>query len=489
MRQLAHTALELSLYASPCACHSHSASTILHPHNHRHFHATPKQQQLGDYAFEFTASTIRWGRGVTIEAAAELSKRQAKRVLVITDPIVSKLETFHNLRVALETLKVPYEVFDNVRVEPTDKSFMEAINFARKYKPDAFLSFGGGSVIDTAKAANLYSKYPDADLMDFVNYPVGKGKLVPGPIFPHYAIPTTAGTGSETTGQSIFDLVDLKAKTGIGSKFLKPTLGLIDPENTKSMPTEVAISSAWDVLCHCLESYTAVPYEHRRLPRPTPISPFTRPAYQGSNPVSDIWSIASLRIIAKHFLPAVLHNSRESHEQVTLAATYAGIGFGNAGVHLCHALSYPISGLNKHLDHVKYIHPGYKVNHPLVPHGVSVAIPAPAVFRFTAHANPARHLECARILNSGLDESQRIKGLEDSKHENDGDYAGQVLSETILKYMELTKVPLGITKIGYKSADIPDLVKGALPQKRITSLAPLYLDDQFARIFETSLEY
>ena len=124
---------------------------------------------------------------------------------------------------------------------------------------------GGGSTIDTAKAVNLYVTYPPADFLDYVNPPIGKGIPVPGPLKPLFAIPTTAGTGSETTGVSIFDLTRMHAKTGIASRRLKPTLGLLDPENTRSMPPQVAASSGLDILSHAIESYTALPYTWQAL--------------------------------------------------------------------------------------------------------------------------------------------------------------------------------------------------------------------------------
>jgi len=174
-----------------------------------------------------------------------------------------------------------------------------------------------------------------------VNPPIGKGLPVPGPLKPLIAIPTTAGTGSETTGVSIFDLIKMHAKTGIASRRLKPTLGLLDPENTRTMPAQVAASSGLDILSHAVESFTALPYSDR----PLPDRPLLRPAYQGSNPISDIWSLQALRMVAQYLVRAVEDPSDdEARANMLLAASYAGVGFGNAGVHLPHGMSYPVSG-------------------------------------------------------------------------------------------------------------------------------------------------
>lgn len=210
----------------------------------------------------------------------------------------------------------------------------EAIEFAKPYRPDAFLAVGGGSVMDTAKLMNLYTEYPDADFMDFVNAPLGKGRPIEKKLKPLIAIPTTAGTGSETTGTAIFDLVAKRAKTGIAHRNLKPTLGICDPLNTKTMPSAVKAASGLDVLCHSLESWTAIPY-NTRSPRPS--NPILRPAYQGANPISDIFSLSALRSTVK-YLPRAVKDPEdyEAQSEMLLAATLAGVGFGNAGVHLCH---------------------------------------------------------------------------------------------------------------------------------------------------------
>src|SRR5208283_1180012 len=145
-------------------------------------------------------------------------------------PVQTVLESLH-------ANGISFVLYDRVRVEPTDESFLDAIAFARQSQYDAFVAVGGGSVIDTAKAVNLYTTYPPTDFLDYVNPPIGRGIPVPGPLKPLFAIPTTAGTGSETTGVSIFDLIRMHAKTGIASRRLKPTLGLLDPDNTRSMPS------------------------------------------------------------------------------------------------------------------------------------------------------------------------------------------------------------------------------------------------------------
>ena len=275
-----------------------------------------------EIAFEMAASSVRFGTGVTREVGMDLADLGARQVLVITDPVLADMAPVETVLESLDSAGVGFVLYDRVRVEPTDESFLDAIAFANQAPYDAFVAVGGGSAIDTAKAVNLYVTYPPADFLDYVNPPIGKGIPVPGPLKPLFAIPTTAGTGSETTGVSIFDLMRMHAKTGIASRRLKPTLGLLDPENTRSMPAQVAASSGLDILSHAIESYTALPYTGR----PYPERPLVRPAYQGSNPISDVWSLQALRMVAQYIVRAVDDPSDdEARANMLLAASYAGV--------------------------------------------------------------------------------------------------------------------------------------------------------------------
>lgn len=388
-------------------------------------------------------------------------------MLLITDPVLKNKAPVHTVLESLAENGLSYDLYDRVRVEPTDESFLDAIAFAKQSRYGALVAVGGGSTIDTAKAVNLYTSYPPSDFLDYVNPPIGKGLPVPGPLKPLIAIPTTAGTGSETTGVSIFDLTRMHAKTGIASRRLKPTLGLLDPENTRTMPPQVAASSGLDILSHAVESYTAMPFTGR----PSPARPTLRPAYQGSNPISDIWSVQALRMVAQYLIRAVEDPSDdEARANMLLAASYAGVGFGNAGVHLPHGMSYPVSGKVK-----TYRAPGYVTDHPLVPHGFSVILNAPSVFRFTARANPERHLQAAEAL--GADVSRT--------HPDD---AGNILADRITWFMQRLKTPNGLKEVGYGSSDIPALVEGTLPQHRVTKLSPRPAGpEELSRLFEGAM--
>ncbi|MGC1299427.1 MAG: hydroxyacid-oxoacid transhydrogenase [Alloacidobacterium sp.] len=420
-----------------------------------------------EIAFEMAASNLRFGAGVTREVGMDLADLGMRNALVITDPILRRMHPLQTVIESLDAERIAYTVYDRVRVEPNDESFRDAIAFAEQSDYGAIVAVGGGSTIDTAKAVNLYSCYPPEDFLDYVNPPIGKGLPVPGPLKPLIAIPTTAGTGSETTGVSIFDLSKMHAKTGIASRRLKPTIGLLDPENTRTMPAQVAAATGLDVLSHAVESYTALPYSDR----PLPDRPLVRPAYQGSNPISDVWSLQAMRMVARYLVRAVEDPSDdEARANMMLASCYAGIGFGNAGVHLPHGMSYPVSGMVK-----GYFESGYPGDHAMVPHGYSVVLNAPAVFRFTASANPQRHLDAAEALGAN------ISGVLPAD-------AGKVLSDRIIWFIERLKLPNGLRALGYTSSDLPALVEGTLPQHRVTKLSPRPAGaEEFARLFEEAL--
>jgi len=405
--------------------------------------------------FQMDSSGIKVGKGATREVGTDMARLGCRRVLVVTDPRVAELEP---VAVAMEALRregIEADLFDRVRVEPTDASFGEAIAAAAEGRYDGFVAVGGGSTIDTAKAANLYSTFP-APLLTYVNPPIGEGKPVPGPLKPLVAIPTTAGTGSETTGVAIFDLEAMHAKTGIAHRALRPSLGIVDPDNTRSMPPMVAACSGLDVLSHALESFTALPYHERTAPE----SPALRPAYQGANPISDVWAARAIELVAANLSRAVADPADdEARANMLLAAMYAGIGFGNAGVHLPHGMSYPVSGMVR-----DFVPAGYPAGRPIVPHGMSVILHAPAVFRFTAPADPTRHLEAARLMGAAT----RGAAPED---------AGEILAGAVVDVMRRVGMPNGLAAVGFGPEDVDALVAGTLPQHRVTKLSPRPADE------------
>src|SRR5258706_1586068 len=233
-------------------------------------------------AFSVDISSIAFGPGVLKEVGENARALGMKRGALFTDKRVGALECVADALASLRAADIQVEIYDEARVEPTDESFLAASLFAAEGRFDGYVSVGGGSVIDTCKAANLYATWP-AGFLDYVNAPIGAGRAVPGALKPHIACPTTCGTGSQCTGIAVFDLLSKQVKTGIASKRLKPALALVDPTTTYTLPRNVVAASGFDVLSHALESYTARPYTLRKRAAARPVS-------QGANPLSDIVS-------------------------------------------------------------------------------------------------------------------------------------------------------------------------------------------------------
>ena len=418
---------------------------------------------MSESVFTYGAPGLKFGNGASDEIGYDLSLYDAHRVLLITDPGVAA--TGHPARVAEQMRGFGMEVvvFDRVHVEPTDESLIEAIDFGRAEGPfDAFVAVGGGSAIDTAKAVNLLCTN-EGELMDYINAPVGKARAPKNPLKPLVAVPTTTGTGSESTTICVMDVLSLKVKTGISHARLRPTLAVVDPALTLTQPAGVTASAGMDILCHALESYTARPFDSYERK-----SPEQRVPYCGSNPIADMWSEKSMSLLAKAFRRAVHHGDDAlAREEMAMAATFAGLGFGNAGVHIPHANAYPIAG------RVRDFHPAdYPADEPMVPHGMAVSLTAPEAFRWTFEASPERHLKAAALL--------------DPDHGHEGPDA---LPAVLAALMRDINIPNGLGEVGYGEGDVDDLVDGAMKQQRLLATAPREVtEDDAATILRSSLE-
>ena len=412
------------------------------------------------------APPVKLGLGATAEVGYELRRLGVTKVLVVTDPHLAELGLPARVGGIIEREGIETELYDRAHVEPTDVSIREALRALEGQEFDGYVAVGGGSSIDTAKAIDLFKTHP-ADLMRYVNRPIGEGAPVPGPLRPLVAVPTTAGTGSECTPVCVVDFLDLRVKSGISHAHLRPHLALVDPLNTLSMPAAVTAAGGYDVLCHALESYTALPYDRRpRWP-----SPADRPAYIGANPISDVWCEQALTLVGRHLRRAVLNpDDLEARAGMSSAATFAGMGFGNAGVHVPHAAAYPIAGLVG-----DYRPRGYAVEEAMVPHGQSVVVTAPAALAFTYPTSPERHLRAAELLGADLRGVTAANGRD-------------VLPAVVSALVADTGGPRGLADFGYGEADLPALVDGTLQQARLLACCPRPLGrSELADILRASL--
>jgi len=419
---------------------------------------------MTETVFTYAAPHLKFGSGASAEIGHDLAATGARRVLLVTDAGVAA--TGHPARIAEQMTGrgLAVTTYDAVRVEPTDGSLSDAIGFARAAGPfDAIVAVGGGSAIDTAKAVNLLTTNP-GELLDYLNPPVGGGRAPSEPLLPLVAVPTTTGTGSESTPVCVLDVVSQHVKTGISHPRLRPTAAVVDPELTFSQPAMVTAAAGMDVLCHALESYTARWFGDFPAKRPE-----DRVPYCGANPIADLWSEKALSLLAGAFRTAVHDGGdKQAREQMALAATFAGLGFGNAGVHVPHANAYPIAGQVR-----DYRPEGYPGHEPIVPHGMAVAMTAPAAFRFTFEAAPERHLTAARLLDPGASGS-----------------GPEVLAGVLTTLMRDIGLPHGLAELGFGDGDVDDLVAGSMKQQRLLATAPREVTgDDLAAVFRGSMEH
>lgn len=420
-------------------------------------------REHNESVFTWAAPPLKFGDGAIDEIGLELAARDLTSCLILTDPGVRVTGIPDRVLDHVRAAGLKTEIFDGVGVEPTDESIAEAVDHARRDDWDCYVAIGGGSSIDTAKAVNLLTTHP-GELLDYVTPPIGAGTAPWLPLKPLIAVPTTAGTGSESTTICVVDLLAQHLKAGVSHARLRPSLAVVDPRTTLTLPAAVTAASGMDVLSHALESYTSVPFDAK----PAPAEPMRRPAFCGSNPISDVWCEMALTLVGRYLRRAV-HTGRdmEARTQMMLASTYAGTGFGNAGTHLPHANAYPIAGGAK----------GYRVEgYPemvMVPHGQAVASTAPEVFRWTYPGNPQRHLRAAELL------SGRTFTTSDG-----ADALAGVLSEL----MRDIDIPVGLRSFGFGEDDLETLTDGTLKQTRQLAVVPRAVDrDAVTQIFRRSL--
>jgi alcohol dehydrogenase class IV len=401
--------------------------------------------------FTVAMPKVTFGPGSLDEAGARIKQRGLKRIVVFTDGFLAGSEHMARVRRSLSSSGIQFEEFDEVLIEPSDHSCETAARFYATANVEGALAVGGGSVIDTAKAAVIYATYP-ASFMDYFPAPIGGGVPIPYPLPAIIACPTTGGTGSEATAVSVIKIESLGTKFIIQSPAMMPVEAIIDPLVAASLPAQVVASSGFDLMNHALECYTARAYNRWD----NVAEPASRPTVQGANPWSDIHAREALRIVGEYLVRGV-NDAQDIHARGSLmwGSTLAGMAFGNSGTHLPHALSYGVSHLVKTWRADDY--PGGEG--PFVPHGIAVAMTAPSVFRYIAQSAPQRHLTAAQCLDADC---------RDAAHDD----AGEVIAERMIGLMRATHIPNGLTAIGFNDSDAEALTASAIRQKRAIANAP-----------------
>lgn len=400
--------------------------------------------------FTVAMPKLTFGRGSLAEVGERASALNFRKIVLFTD---SMLETGPIVETVCQSLKkqdIEFSIFSDIRIEPDDDCVMNAAAMLKQANPDGVVSVGGGSVIDTAKGALLVAQH-GGHIRDYFAAPIGSAKPVPGPVLPHIACATTSGTGSECTSITVIRINELNTKFVVASPHLLATQAIVDPQCCDSLPANVVASTGFDLLCHALECYTARAYTRH----PEVANPNARQLIQGANPFSDLGARKALEIAGEYLVRGVADSTdNEARDNLMWGATLAGIAFGNSGTHLPHAMSYGVT----HLMH-DITTDDYAVSSPFIPHGISVVVSAPAIFRYTAEATPERHLEGAAFLNADAKGATK-------------DEAGEVLSKRLIELMRDTHIPNGLTGVGFGQSHVKALAESSFRQQRAIANAP-----------------
>lgn len=387
--------------------------------------------------WEFSmADRVTFGTGAVGELGGELTELDCESALVITDEGVEAAGIVGDVTESLPS-GVECEVFTGVEPDPAVDVFERAVEAARDFEPDVLIGIGGGSSIDVTKTASVVAEY-GGDILDYVAQPTGDGKPVPGAGLPVVAIPTTAGTGSETSPVSVISLPDRRLKVGISSRHLYPDLALVDPALTVSLPPGPTAASGMDALSHAIETYTTRRYDAKERAG----SSAERPDYDGGTILTDQLARKAIELVGDNLRNAVNNGSDlEARRNMSLASLLAGVAFTNAGLGATHAIAYPVAG-----EHHS-------------PHGVTVATLLPAVMRFNATSAFDRYGEIAELLGENIDRLSR-----DERAERAADAVDKLAADI--------GIPDGVAELGVTEAEIPDLAADTMEIQRLLAGNP-----------------
>ena len=423
----------------------------------------------GSESFTIQIPKVTFGRGCLAEAGARAAAIGMSRVALFTDPFLRDGPYVETVTLSLRDAGIDVAVFSEVRIEADDASVERGARFIDEGDFNGVVSVGGGSVIDTAKAAMLYALYPTDDFLDYFAPPLGAGKPMPGALLPHLACPTTSGTGSECTSISVIRITELDTKFVLANPVMLANAALIDPACCDSLPGNIVASTGFDLLSHAIECYTAKAYTHW----PKIEDPNKRPLIQGANPWSDLSARKALEIAGEYLVRGVNDAAdSEARDQLMWGASLAGMAFGNSGTHLPHAMSYGVTHLMREITTRDY-----PVQPPFIPHGISVVVSAPAIFRYAAEGAPVRHLEAAKYLNA------------DSNNAGNED-AGEVVAKRLIELMKQTGMPNGLNDLGFAADDVKALAASSIRQGRAIMNAPRETNLQdMENIYTAALDY
>jgi alcohol dehydrogenase class IV len=377
-----------------------------------------------------SAGQLVLGRHATQQLGEVAARLHARRVLLVTDPVLVKAGLVESVHVPLSEAGVVVEVFSGGEPEPSTRAADAAIALGREFRPDAVLGLGGGSNMDLAKitAAVLANGGQPLDY-------VGDDKI-PGPILPLVCLPTTAGTGSEVSAATVLTDTQQQIKVGVLSNYLRPRVALVDPLLTVSCPPKVTADSGIDALTHAIEAYTAVDNAQFPLPQGE------RSVYQGRHPFGDMFAEKAIALIGRYLRRAVAHgNDLDAREGMALAATLAGLSFSNVGVAAVHALEYPVGGAT-HCSH-----------------GAGNGLLLPFVMRFNMKVRRPQLAAIARLLGA------HVQGKSEAE-------AAEAAITAVEQLRKDIGIPLRLRDLGVTESQLRPFAEKAFGIKRILRVNP-----------------
>jgi alcohol dehydrogenase class IV len=385
-----------------------------------------------DSVWEYSmADRLKFGPGAARELPHELADREAETVLIVTDEGVREAGIVADVVEGFPD-HVEYDVFPDVEPDPPAPLFERAGRYAEEVDPDVIVGLGGGSSIDVGKAASLLSTH-GGDVLDYVAPPTGEGRPIPGPTTPYVAVPTTAGTGSESTSVAVVSLPERKLKVGISDRHLFPDLAVVDPALTVSLPPGPTAASGIDALSHAIEGYTTRRFDAKERPG----SPADRPDYGGRNALSDTLCHRAIELIAGNLRRAVDNGSDlEARRHMSLGSTMAALGFSNAGLGAAHALAYPVASEHH------------------TPHGLTVALLLPEVMRFNATSAPQRYTDIARLMGKHVEGS-------------DERVAAEMAADAVAELAADVGLPDGLAAVGVTEDELAGFAEDTMQLQRL----------------------
>lgn len=406
-----------------------------------------------DTVWEYSmADRLKFGPGAVAELRHELATSGCETVLVVTDAGVRDAGVIDEVTSNFPS-DVEYEVFSDVEPDPSAALMQRAGRVASELDPDVIIGVGGGSVIDVGKCASVIAEH-GGEVLDYAAPPTGGGEPIPGPTTRYVAIPTTAGTGSESTSVAVVSLPEQEIKIGVSHKHLYPDLSVVDPKLTVSLPPMPTATSGLDALSHAIEGYTTRRFDAKERPD----TPAERPDYGGRNVLSDTLCHTAIELIAGNLQRAVNNGSDlDARRNMSLGSTMAALGFSNAGLGATHALAYPVAGEHH------------------TPHGLTIALLLPEVMRFNATGAPDRYAEIARILGKNTDGCDQREAAEKA-------------ADAVDELAHDVGMPSGLAEVGVTEDELPRFAEDTMKLQRLLVGNPRKMTaDDAEKIFRRSL--